>query len=168
VYFTGYTAGTYPTTVGAFDTTPKGANDAVVTKFDLCSGTFSTYGAGCVGSGGFVPSLSGSGCPAGGFDVTLTISQGLGGSTALLFFGLGQGTLPVIPTCALQVAPIIPQFTLAVPLFGAGPGGGAIPLTGAIPPEAFPFDVYMQALVGDPGANAGIASTNPLKMHIGP
>lgn len=168
VYISGYTAGTYPTTPGVVQPTAKGANDAVVSKFDLCTGSFMTYGTGCFGSGGFTPTLSGSGCAMGGFDVTVTIGNALGGSTAFLFFGLGQGALPIIPTCSLSIAPIVPAIIIQVPIFGAGAGNGGIALTATLPPESIPFDIYIQAMIGDAGGNGGISASNALRMHIGP
>ncbi|MFG0316462.1 MAG: hypothetical protein ACF8XB_04255, partial [Planctomycetota bacterium JB042] len=53
-----------------------------------CPGSATTYGAGCPGSGGFVPSLSMSGCPEVGQQVTLELSGALAPSTALFFVGL--------------------------------------------------------------------------------
>lgn len=128
--------------------------------------SFSAYGAGCPGSGGFVPQLAGTGVPNPAQSATIAISQALGGSIAVLFVGLGQGTANVVPSCALQVMPIVPSLAITLPMIGVGPGAGGIALPFTVPSNVTPIDVYLQLLVGDPGAAGGVASTAPMKLHL--
>jgi hypothetical protein len=129
-----------------------------------CAGFFQPYGAGCEGSGGFVPALAGSGCPAGGETITLTVSGGLGGAAGILFLGLGTGSQP-LQGCELQVLPVLP---VSIPLLlgGAGPGNGGVALPAGIPPGVPVVDLYLQALFADSGAPGGVSGTAPLRLHI--
>lgn len=148
------------TAVGTLDHLAKG-----IAWFDG-PGQFTKYGNGCPGSGAFVPTLDGGGIPNAGSAISLSVGQALGGSQALLFFGLGTGSVPLNPSCALQVMPILPQLVIPLPMIGAGAGGGGITLPGVIPSNITPIDIFLQVLVGDPGAAGGVASTRPLRMHI--
>jgi outer membrane protein assembly factor BamB len=129
-----------------------------------CAAYFDAYGAGCAGSGGFTPSLSGLGCPAPGETVTLELDGALGGTTGFLFFGAGTGIQPVLG-CDLQILPLLP-LNFGLPLGGAGPGNGGFSLPGLIPPTTPPVDLYLQVMVPDPGSAGGAAGSNPLQMHI--
>lgn len=148
------------TPIGGLDHLSKGLAFAPGPSF------YATAGAGCVGSGGFTPSLVGTGTPNPGQNTSLAITNALGGAPALLFFGLGNGSLAVTPSCALKNAPIVPALIVPLTLAGAGSGDGNLLLPGAIPAATSTVDVYLQVLVGDPGAPAGVASTNALRLHI--
>lgn len=129
-----------------------------------CDASFESYGTGCEGSGGFVPTLVGKGCPGPGQAVSLLIGDALGGAPALLLFGTGTGTQGV-KGCDVQVAPLLPlSFLFALP--GAGPGGGSVTLSGTVPASTPVLDLYLQVLVADPGSAGGAAGTNPLHMHV--
>lgn len=136
------------------------------TWFLACAGVNQTYGTGCQGTGTHVPKLSMIGCPLPGSQVVLEISQGLGGSTALLLFGLGQGNTPVGGGCSLLVSPLVGP-TLAIPLAGTGPGNGSINLPGIIPAGTTGASFTMQAWVIDPTPAPGAAATNGLQVTIG-
>lgn len=148
--------------------TPIGGLDHLAKGFAFAPGpsSISTAGAGCAGSGGLVPSLVGNGTPNPGQNTSLAITNGLGGAPALLFFGLGNGVLPVTPACSLKIAPILPSLALPLVLAGAGPGGGNLLLPGTIPTNTTTIDVYLQLLIGDAGAPAGVASTNALRLRV--
>ena len=129
-----------------------------------CDASFESFGSGCEGSGGFVPTLVGKGCPAPGQAVSLLIGDALGGAPALLLFGTGTGVAGV-KGCDVQVTPLLPlSFLFALP--GAGPGGGSVTLSGTVPPFTPALDLYLQVLVADPGSAGGAAGTNPLHMHV--
>jgi hypothetical protein len=148
------------TTIGLMDHLAKGMAWVNGPSF------FQSYGHGCPGSGAFTPTLTGSGTPNPGQSFTLNIANALGGTQGVLFVGLGQGTANVVPSCALQVMPILPQLIFTLPIFGAGPGNGFLPLPASLPSNLPSFDVFVQVLVADPGAAGGVASTAPLRMHI--
>jgi len=124
------------------------------------------YGVGCAGSGGFVPQLDVTPCEilAGG-QVQLSITEGLGGSTAILVVGLGQAATPLGSGCFLNVAPLLPvQITL--PLGGVGPGAGSVVLPGALPVGSAGVSITLQAFVVDAGIPTGFASSDGFQMDI--
>jgi len=137
----------------------------------ICGGTIETYGAGCPGSGGFVPAFSMSGCPSTGYDLVFEFSGGLGNSFASVFLGLGEGNLPLGGGCSLLVNPLLPGIISPLPLFGVGAGNGELTLPVTVP-QAVPailLPVTMQALVADPGApsGTGFSATNGVKLTHG-
>ena len=127
-------------------------------------GVFS-YGQGCVGSGGFTPTLALSGVPAAGSSVSLSIANALGGSTAVLLLGTGQASVPIGAGCFLNVAPVLPA-QLVVPLAGVGPGNGSATLFGPLPPGSSGITFTMQAFVAEPGLPKPYANTKGLQMTI--
>ncbi|MFG0319073.1 MAG: hypothetical protein ACF8XB_17505 [Planctomycetota bacterium JB042] len=124
------------------------------------------YGDGCVGSGGFVPSLEVAGCADLGATISVSLSQALGGTTSALLVGLAPTAVPVGAGCDLLVAP--PSFAITIPLGGSGPGAGAFTLPGVIPLTSPLVDVYLQTFVLDPGVPLGLSATNGVKMPITP
>lgn len=132
---------------------------------DPC-GSVRRYGVGCAGSGGFVPRLELGGCSTPGGNVSLEVTKGLGGSTALLFFGVVRGQTPIGGNgCFLNVSPLLATI-LALPLGGAGPGAGSIVVPAVIPPGTPPVAFTMQAFVIDPGTLDGGAASAGLEVVI--
>ena len=126
-----------------------------------CKGTFTSYGSGCAGTGGLVPTLSGTGCPAPDRDFALEIVDGLPGGIGFLFIGTGTATLPVKPGCDLQVLPLAgPILPFALDSLGE------LWIREHLPPGTPIFDVNLQAIDFDPGAAYGISSTQPLALHF--
>lgn len=124
------------------------------------------YGAGCAGSGGFVPTLAMSPCLVVGNSVTLNISKALGGSTALLAFGLTQTTIPIGTSgCDLLLQPLFPA-TIAIPLGGSGSGNGGVVLTGTVPATLAGLSFTMQSFVADPASPIGFVTTNGLDIAV--
>lgn len=136
------------------------------TWFYGCAGSAVPYGLGCAGTGAIFPKLSMFGCPIEGNQVLLEVSQGLGGSTALLFFGLQQGNISVGGTCPLLVTPLFGP-SIILPLAGGGPGAGAISLPGILPLGTQGASFTMQAWVIDPTPLPGAAASNGLQVTIG-
>lgn len=129
-----------------------------------CSGPILPYGQGCAGSGGFVPSLALSGQPTPGSLLNFSLEDGLGGATALLFFGIHPAAVPLPGSCSLLVSPVLPVI-VALPLLGSGPGNGSFQTFGSIPLGTPPMGFTMQSFVIDPGANAGYCASNGLEVH---
>ena len=137
--------------------------DATVVMSE-CPGEITAYGAGCAGSGGFVPALGVTGCATAGGAMDVSISQALGGSTAFMLLGLGQGSIP-LKGCTLLVDPLLPTI-VPLGLGGVGPGNGALTLP-AILPSTIPDMVFtLQAWVKDAGAAKGWATTNGVQVSI--
>lgn len=132
---------------------------------DACGGEAFPYGDGCSGSGGFIPVLGMSGCPVVGEQVQLQITNALGGSQAILLFGLGQAQIPVGSGCDLLVGVLFPA-TLSLPLQGSGPGTGTLVLATTVPPAVAGVTLDMQAFVLDPANAIGASATNGLEMIV--
>ena len=130
-------------------------------------GTAFPYGKSCPGEGGFSPQLSASGCPSPGGAFSLDVSGGLGGSTAIFFFGLNQAAAPFGPPgCTFNVTPILgTQFYLGLGGVGAGNGSGSLNLV--IPADAPIVDLTTQAWILDPSVPfIGASGTNGLQISI--
>jgi hypothetical protein len=137
-----------------------------VTVLAFSPGPSSTsFGSGCPGSGGLVPSIGtagGAATSAGNPAFEITLSNALGGAACDLVVGVGivpcwlGMALPFnlwsigLPGCTLDVAP---EFVVNVLAGGAGPGGGSAVFSVPIPPsptlagERFRFQWYVR----DPG-----------------
>ncbi len=136
-------------------------------KFRLvcgCSGPSVEYGAGCPGTSGAVPHLSLDVCPIAGGPISLTISNGLGGASALLFFGVAPIEVEVEDSgCFLLVTPNV---TLPLVLGGAGGGQGTAILAGTLPAGAAGATLHAQVFTFDPiGAN-GYAAANAVTIAV--
>jgi len=144
-------------------------NAAVSFLFNRCSAFVVPYGSGCAGSGAFVPALAMTCCPSPGQSVTLSLTQGLGGASAIFFFGLAQSAIaiPGPGSCTLLIAPVWPLI-VTLPLSGSGPGNGSLAFLGTIPPGSPLGIVTMQAFVIDPGVSQGYSNTNALELHVQP
>lgn len=120
---------------------------------------FDPFGAGCPGTGGFVPELSLSGCADSSGSVNLEINKGPGGSVAALLLGLGQASSPLGGGCTLLLSGVLPQ-TLMLPLFGTGPGSGAISISSGLPANLLAGSITAQSFVADSALGQGFTSTN--------
>lgn len=129
-----------------------------------CEGDVFEYGAGCAGSGGFVPVLSATGCPDAGAVLTIRLTGALGASQGLLFVGIAPAAL-VVAGCPFLVSPAA-SFSLAVPIFGPpAPGAGFFTLPVIVPP-GLSGTVHLQAFVLDGGGPAGASATNGLGLDF--
>lgn len=124
------------------------------------------YGQGCPGSGNVTPAISApSTCVGANQAISLFFDQALGGSTALLLLGLGQGAAPVGGGCSLLLAGVLPA-AIAIPLGGSGPGGGSALLNVVVPPTTQSGTIFVQAFVADPGVARGFAATNGVSVFL--
>lgn len=132
------------------------------------SGGFVTYGSGTPGSGAIVPTLALSGSSTIGEDVTLTIGDGLGGTTALAVMGFARDHTPYAGGELLVAAPWI---TFTLPLDGTPglAGDGDISVSDTIPADPALIGTLLdfQALIADPAAAKKFALTNGAELSIG-
>lgn len=135
-------------------------------QHEWCPGTISPYGTGCPGTGGIVPTLAIDGCPIPGSNVTILIADGLGGSSAFLLFGLGQGNTPIGGGCSLLLGSVIGP-TLSIPLGGVGAGNGSTQFGGLLPAGTSGLTITFQAFVIDGASSVGGSATNGVQMDIG-
>lgn len=124
-------------------------------------GTFTPFAVGCAGSGGLVPSLGSVGLPAPGFPFALMVENGAPGAAGLFGVGLGQGTLPLTPSCDIAIAPLT---TLLVPV--ALDGAGASFSIFRFAPMLSGLDLRVQAAFVDVGAPDFVSATNALRIVV--
>lgn len=149
---------------GMVGTTPD--HGYCIDNIDLApSGCLIPYGVGCAGTGGFAPQLSLGGCSAAGGPINVNISQGLGGSAAVLFLGASQVSIPVgLSACTLLVGP--PQLPVLLTLSGTGAGAGSLQLFGSLPVGSTGATFTMQALVADAVLPHGFSATGGLQITV--
>lgn len=132
---------------------------------DPCPGSATSYGVGCAGTGGIVPELAWSGCPAAGSFIELSIQRGLGGSFAVLVFGIQQANVPLGAGCSLLVSPLLPA-TITIPLTPGGPGQGGASAGVIMPVLPTGITFTMQALIADPATGIGGSVTNGIEIFV--
>ena len=133
-----------------------------------CAGAWVPYSLGLKGTGNFVPTLMGSGCPVPGAALTLKIADVVGGASGSLFVGLAPAAVP-FKGGTFAVGAI--TLTAAIGVGGApGVGGaGTLNLPAALPanPLLTGVSVYMQAAFSDAAAVKGVSLTQGLQIEIG-
>ncbi len=150
--------------------TPAFWNDpgAVRVLSGVCNGQVQTYGTGLAGSGGFMPTLTSSGCPAAGTPMTLQVLDGLGSAPVTMVIGMAaasipfkQGTLLVDPSVLLLI-----PYTLSLP---AGPGEGKLTLDLQLPddPSLSGLNAFFQMFIKDAGAPGGWSMTGGVEWVLG-
>ncbi len=137
-------------------------DDLRLARIEAGSGAFLSYGAGCAGTGGLVPALSGIGIPSPGGGVGVAITNGKASGTGLLFLGTAQVSIPT-QQCTFLVGGSVPPPT-ALPLSAAG----ALTLISTIPQSTPSLtQIYMQWIGIDSGSvNATFSASNGLRMTI--
>lgn len=152
---------------GAIWADPQGTSSGQVRVFsgaEGCSGFIEAYGSSCPGSGGFLPMLKFTGCPKVGNSISYTISQGLGGATAMFITGDHRVNNAFPNGCLLLVAP--QRRLVTTTLLGAGPGNGTKTITLPIPPASLGTTVEFQGYIFDSGAPGGFVTTNAIEIQI--
>lgn len=124
-----------------------------------CAGSAVSYGSGCPGTGGIVPTHGLLGCPTEGNGVTFTLRDAAGDSLAILAFGAGRGNAPIIPGCELLVQPVVSSIG-GLPVSFGRVGGGMLDLPFVVPALPFSVTLTTQFFVLDSGAPRGVAATN--------
>jgi hypothetical protein len=128
-----------------------------------CPGFFDSYGRGCASAASSAPvTLQGRGCPKRATPIPLHAAGGPSGATAFLVGGAAHFTVPITPSCAIQVAEFHP---LLLPVVFDAAGTASIDV---LLPRSFPFaEVFVQLIVLDPAAPFGIAASQPLEINVG-
>ena len=125
------------------------------------------YGAGCPGTGGLVPRLSGIGMPtipSAGFGVQLSDAKAF--APALLLFSGGADTFDVGGGCALLLALPTASTLRFTDAFGADAFVFGVPAL----PALMGLDLYFQAAIFDPAGAFGpgvAALSNGLRVQVG-
>ena len=144
--------------------TPSGIQSFVLVPDS--AGGFEVYGAGTPGSGAFVPGLWGEGWAESGGEISLAVTNGLGGAAGLMLVGLDDQTAP-FKGGTLSVLPLSP---LSVPLLlsAGGAGGGQWTLPLMLPPSVPAGSLFLQAMLADGGATGGATLTNAVRVDLAP
>jgi WD40 repeat protein len=129
-----------------------------------CPGQITAYGSGLAGSSGFVPALSVGGCATAGGALLLIVNQALGGSTAHVVLGTGQGAIPLAGGMLLVDPLVTPVPFVSLPLASGGPGAGTVALPVITPPWFTPQTLTTQAWIPDGGAIQGWSNTNGVSL----
>ncbi|MCU0864608.1 MAG: hypothetical protein MUC36_12490 [Planctomycetes bacterium] len=134
-------------------------NNSNVASPCVSVGCDGSYGSGCAGGPG-VPVLSAnSDCPPSGSTLDLGIGNGLPGSIAVLGFGIGQTSLPVLG-CQLLLGSVLG--TAAVPFDAAGAGTFPFPL----PLGSGGVQFTVQAFAIDAAGPQGFSATNGRLVRV--
>lgn len=127
-------------------------------------GTSLIYGAGLAGSGGFVPVLTGEGCPSSGFDFELRVEDGLGGASGALFVGSAPLELPVLGG-DLLVLPDLGSLPHTLDGTEGVPGAGTYTLSLTQQTTSLAgLTLYFQAAYVDAGAPQGVSLSAGLRV----
>lgn len=143
---------------------PLAFDDFTFTNLAPACTSFTVYGTGCPGLGGFVPVLFTATCPAAATSIQLEITRGLGGAPALLLAGTSSASLPLGGSCQLLVSPVL--LTVGLPLTGSGAGAGDTILLSTVPPTASGLQIFLQAAVMDAAAVPGWSTSNGLRLDF--
>jgi len=132
--------------------------------FTGACGQLSSYGIGCAGSNGVIPTLAVDGCPAGDAVLNLHVENGLGGSIGLFWVGVNQSSLTIVGDCKLLVGPNVVVTLGPFPLVGVGPGNGEWHPSPTLPAGLPPVTVTLQAGLADPAGPTGYTVTNAVAI----
>ncbi len=128
--------------------------------------SFSEFGVGLAGSGGFVPHLYGIDGPSSG-PWSIELVDGLGGAPAYLFASTATTTFPLFGG-TFYVDLSVPFLLLPLALDGTPgvAGDGTLSLDGEDYSAFAPLTIFAQAAVIDLGAPRKIALSNALRMDV--
>ena len=127
----------------------------------LC-GSQELYGFGCPGTGGFLPTLTVTGCAEPGGALTLTVDGGLAGAKVLFLRGNKQAIRELQPGCVLRVAPATIMGTQV--LAGSGAGDGTASFAHQLPQGAGVHKRTFQAFIRDKGTGKRGVFTNAVEV----
>ncbi len=113
-------------------------------------GTYQPFGAGCTGSGNYIPTSTGLGNLAkGSTKFAFGLGSALGGKPAIFFLGTAKMNLDLSPIGAPGCR-LYQNLALAIPLVLSGTGNGEGHATLPLPIPAKTFTIYTQWAVLDP------------------
>jgi FG-GAP-like repeat/FG-GAP repeat len=129
------------------------------------AGSIVHYGIGCQGSFLITPRLDVFGDPLPGGELTLAISEALGGAPAAVLLGTGTMDLPLANGCIVWGNPLV--LSIAVVLDGDFPGNGSKVLVGHLPGDT-PVGLFfsLQALILDDGTEGGVSGTSAYAVTV--
>ncbi len=160
--------GTFTDVDGDGDADLVGKNLHLGTRFEAPrAGYRRQYGEGAPGSGGAVPVLGASGPFRTGQSAELVLSGAVGGTFALLVFGLNESDHADFPKPGIQsyCDPWLGWFLIPVSGPPGVPGAGLSRLPYSVPAQAAGYSFFHQVLVYDPGAPYRLSATNGLELH---
>ena len=138
-------------------------DDVMLYRVDAATtGFFANYGNGYAGTGGVVPTISGTGTPGPGQSVSVDIAGGQSNALCLFLLGASQASVVLPSGAELLVGNLIGGAGYLLVLDGTG----SLSIPATLGPAAS-GDLFMQALLEDTGAGNGkYSATNGLQMSI--
>lgn len=150
--------------VGAFNDGLAGQAKGATYVYSGRCGPIASVGAGCPGSGGFIPSLAVTGCACPGGSMALSLTKAYGGSPTLLFLGVSPSSIAIPGGCTLLTFPIVT--TIVVTLSGNGAGLGQLLAIGKVPMGSPLIQFRMQAISLDPLVARGYSTSNGVSITL--
>jgi hypothetical protein len=145
-----------------FDDNPTDAGGAFLYRI---GGDVELYGSGLAGTSGFVPQLHVQGCPIVGQEISIEVSQALGGTFGVLMVGPGSGAAPFRGGSLLVFAHYyLPHLLGGAPL-QPGAGTASLPYK-IVDPGLAGRNYYMQGAYVDPNAVEWVSLTQGLRLLI--
>ncbi len=139
-------------------------NSGAAYVYTLPCGAITHYGAGCAGTGGFVPDLSLTGCATVGQKLTMEITEGPGGAPVVLLLGAEQTSQTIGGGCTLLVLPLL-QLP-GIFLDGGGAGDGSVTLLTTLGSMTSGITTTIQAAIADAGSPLGFTLTNAVQLDV--
>ena len=140
----------------------SGGDDVVAWYENRMSGYFVQYGTGYAGTGGVLPTLSGTGRPSPGQSILVEVGSGQPNALCLFMIGYSEASVVLPSGAVILVGNLIGGTGYLLALDGTG--NLSIPAT--FGPSAA-GTLFMQALLEDAGSGNGrYSATNGLKMSI--
>jgi len=131
----------------------------------ILAGSMVSVGIGCPDGFLITPKIDCFGDPLPNGELTLSITQGLGGASAALLIGVGTTPLPLSSGCIVWINPL--QLSVGLVLDGDFPGTGNKTLVGRLPADTPPgFQFGVQALILGFGEDEGLAGTSAIVITV--
>jgi hypothetical protein len=125
-------------------------------------GFLEDYGEGCPGAAGTPVLRVVATCLEPLRSLSIEIATDPGEKLAFLVAGAAHFTVPITPSCSVQVGEFFPWL---VPV--AIPAEGRTSISGVLPRDAAFAEIFLQAVVIDPAAPFGLSASNPLGIYVG-
>jgi hypothetical protein len=124
-------------------------------------GFIEEYGEGCAGATTAPQLRVVADCLAPLEPLTIELTNAPGAKPAFLIMGTAHFTVPISPSCLIQVGEFLPT-VLPMPL----PDTGRTAFTATLPRDSAGVNIFIQAIVLDAAAPFGLAASNPLGIYV--
>jgi hypothetical protein len=133
----------------------------------IAPSSFTSYGTGLAGSGGFIPSLTGAGDTSIGGNFTVDIEDGLGGAFGAAVLGFQRADLPFYGGSLLVNPPLTFVFLTLSGSSGASGAGTFSAIASIADPSMGGVVFQLQGIFVDAGAAEGYSLSQGLEITAG-